>query len=309
MNRVANLAAAVLLTCIGGAAAAAPADPAPLESVPVAPGLWMLVGQGGNVGVSVGEDGTFIVDDQYAPAVPKILAAIAGLKGGATPAPAPRFVINTHWHEDHTGGNEALGTAGAVIVAHENVRRRMSVAQFVRAFGRDVPPAPPKALPVVTFRDAVTLHLNGDDVRIFHVANAHTDGDAIVHFAKANAIHAGDLYFNGLYPFVDVSSGGGIRGMIAAADAMLAIANEDTKIIPGHGPLSNARELREYRRMLQTVADRVAKLIAEGRSAEEVVAAKPSAEWDATWGVKFFSPERWIGLIYTDLAREAGAKR
>jgi glyoxylase-like metal-dependent hydrolase (beta-lactamase superfamily II) len=285
------------------ARAAQAATPAPpdLQIVPVAPGLSMLVGSGGNVGVSVGSDGIFIVDDQFAPSAPKILQAIAGLQAGPV-----RFVINTHWHGDHTGGNEAMSGQGAVIVAHDNVRRRMSVPQLMRSVGREVPAAPPAALPVVTFAESVTLHLNGDEVRVVHLADGHTDGDAIVHFTRANVVHAGDLYFNGFYPFVDVSSGGTVRGLIRACDAILALANDATKIIPGHGPLSNAAELREYRAMLQTVADRVAAAIADGRSADEVVASKPTAEFDAKWGGStFMPPSRFLQLVYTDLTREA----
>jgi glyoxylase-like metal-dependent hydrolase (beta-lactamase superfamily II) len=276
-----------------------------LAIVSVAPGLSMLVGNGGNVGVSVGPDGIYIVDDQFAPSAPKILEAIAKLQAGPV-----RFVINTHWHGDHTGGNEAMGSQGAVIVAHDNVRRRMSVPQMMRSVGREVPASPKGALPVVTFAESVTLHLNGDEVRIVHLADGHTDGDAIVHFTRANAIHAGDLYFNGFYPFVDVSSGGTVRGLIRACDAILALANADTKIIPGHGPLSNAVELREYRSMLQTVADRVATGIAAGRSADEIVASKPTAEFDARWGgSSFMPPARFLQLVYTDLVREAAAAK
>jgi glyoxylase-like metal-dependent hydrolase (beta-lactamase superfamily II) len=296
----------------GGADATATATPTatatagqPAQAAPavvtqlVAPGLWMLVGQGGNVGVSAGEDGTFIVDDQFAPSAPAILAAVQAIRPGT-----PRFVLNTHWHGDHTGGNESFGTQGAVIVAHDNVRRRMSVEQFNTTFNRRTPPSPAVALPVVTFASEVTLHLNGDDVRLVHVANAHTDGDAIVHFRRANVIHAGDLYFNGNYPFVDVASGGSIRGMIAAADAMLALADENTKIIPGHGPLATARELREYRDMLAAVTERVAAMLREGRPLAEVVAARPTAPYDDKWGRGWFKPDVWVGFVYADLARE-----
>jgi cyclase len=288
------------------AQAQAPAEPPPLQAVPVAPGITMLVGNGGNIAVSAGEDGIFIVDDQFAPSVPRILEAIAAIQPGPV-----RFVINTHWHGDHTGGNEALGSKGAVIVAHDNVRKRMSVANFNKLFNRETPPSPKSALPVVTFAESVTLHLNGDEVRVIHVPPAHTDGDSIVQFTKADVIHAGDLYFNGFYPFIDGSSGGTARGLIRAIDTILALTDADTKIIPGHGPLSDAAQLREYRRMLQTVVDRVAALVAERKSADEVVAAKPTAEFDAKWGgSSFMPPERFIQVLYADLAAEAGrAKR
>src|SRR5574341_1193442 len=236
-------------------------DTVKVTTVPVAPGVAMLQGLGGNIGVAVGPDGVFLIDDQYAPLTEKITAAIRAL----SPAPI-RFLINTHWHGDHTGGNENLGRAGVLIVAHENVRRRMSVEQFIAAFNSRTPPAPAAALPVVTFTDTVTVYLNGDSVVVFHVAPAHTDGDAIIYFRHANVIHAGDTYFNGRYPFIDVSSGGSVDGMVAAADRMLALANAETKIIPGHGPLSNRAELQAYRDMLATVRDRVRRAIAAGQT-------------------------------------------
>jgi glyoxylase-like metal-dependent hydrolase (beta-lactamase superfamily II) len=294
---------ALALLFVSGAvhAQGAPPAPPPLQTVPVAPGLWMLVGNGGNVAVSAGEDGIFIVDDQFAPSIPRILEAIAALQKGPV-----RFVINTHWHGDHTGGNEALGSAGAVIFAHDNVRKRMSVPQFIRAIDREVPASPKAALPVVTFAESVTLHLNGDEVRVIHVDPAHTDGDAIVHFVRANAIHAGDLYFANSYPFVDLSSGGTVRGLLAALDRILALAGPETKIIPGHGPLSDAAGLREYRAMIQTVVDRVSVAIAKGSSAEQVLASNPTAEFDAKWGGSTFMPaSRFLQILYTDLVREA----
>jgi glyoxylase-like metal-dependent hydrolase (beta-lactamase superfamily II) len=270
-----------------------------IETIDVAPGVYMLVGRGGNIGVSAGEDGIFLVDDQYAPLTDKIVAALRAISD----API-RFVINTHWHGDHTGGNENLGEIGTLIVAHENVRKRMTVEQFIEAIGDTVPPAPEGALPVVTFTDAVTFHLNGDDIRVFHVEHAHTDGDAVIHFPGADVIHAGDVYFNGTYPFIDVSSGGSIDGTIAAVDAILAIAGENTRIIPGHGPLSNRTELAAYRDMLRGTRDAVAAAIRQGKSLDEVVAAKPTAKWDTQWGGGFIAPERFVRGLFGDLSRE-----
>ncbi|MFQ6045306.1 MAG: MBL fold metallo-hydrolase [Gemmatimonadales bacterium] len=264
-----------------------------ITTTAVAPGVYMLQGRGGNLGLSVGDDGAFLVDDQYAPLTEKILTAI----GEVTDKPV-RFVINTHWHGDHTGGNENMGKAGAIIVAHENVRYRMSSEQFLEAFNNRVPPSPPAALPVITFTDAITFHWNGDDIHVFHVHPAHTDGDAIIHFTRSNVIHMGDTYFNGMYPFIDVSTGGTIHGIIAAADQVLALTDAETKIIPGHGPLSNAEELTVYRDMLIEVRNRVAKLIAEGKTRDEVIAAKPTADLDATWGGGFMQPDVWVGLVY-----------
>ena len=256
----------------------------------------MLVGQGGNLAVSAGEDGVFLVDDQFAPLTAKIVDAIRTFSDQPV-----RFVLNTHWHGDHTGGNENLGKAGAVIVAHENVRRRMSAEQFMEAFGRKVPAAPEDALPVVTFAESVTFHLNGDTIRVTHVDPAHTDGDSLVFFEEANVLHTGDLFFNGRYPFVDLSSGGSFDGVIAAAGVALAMCDDDTKIVPGHGDLATKADYQEYRRVLSTIRDRVKKLIDEGKTQDEVIAAKPCAEWDATWGAGFMRPNVFLAIVYDSL--------
>ena len=264
----------------------------------VAANVYMLTGQGGNIGASVGDDGVFLVDDQYAPLTEKITAAVAGISD----API-RFIINTHWHEDHTGGNERMGEAGAIIVAHENVRERLNSEQFITFLERGYDPEPAAALPVITFTDAVTFHWNDDAIHLFHVAHAHTDGDAVVHFREANVVHAGDVYWNGIYPFIDVSSGGAIDGMIEAADRLLELVDADTKIIPGHGPLSSVEELRTYREMLVASRDRVAALVAEGKTRDEIVAARPMAEFDASWGQWFIQAEQWVGLVYDGMVR------
>ncbi len=264
----------------------------------VAGSVHMLTGAGGNVAVVAGTDGVFLVDDQFAPLTEKIRAAVARI----SPAPV-RFVLNTHWHGDHTGGNENLGRAGVLIVAHDNVRTRMSADQFMNRMTDTVKASPPGALPVVTFTSAVTFHLNGDEVHAFHVPPAHTDGDAVVHFRRADVVHMGDTYFNGLYPYIDVSSGGSVDGMIAAADRVLAMAREGTRIIPGHGPLSGRAELRAYRDMLVTVRDRVRALAREGKTLQQVQAAKPSAEFDARWGQGFMKPDSFIRVVYESVAR------
>lgn len=267
-----------------------------IKTQEISPGIYMLEGAGGNLGLSAGEDGSFLIDDQYAPLTEKIKAAVAKV----TPKPV-RFLVNTHWHGDHTGGNENLGKDGVVIVAHDNVRARMAVDTALKAFGTTVPAAPHIALPVITFADGVTFHVNGDEVLVHHVAPAHTDGDSIVHFKKANVIHTGDIFFNGLYPFIDVDNGGGIDGMIAGAKVVLAMADDKTKIIPGHGPLAGKAELATYIGVLEKIRANVAALIAAGKSKEEAVAAKPTAEFDEIWGKAFMKPDTFAGIVYSSL--------
>ena len=269
-----------------------------IETIPVTDGIYMLVGEGGNIGVSAGEDGVVMVDDQYAPLTEKIKAAIADI----TDKPI-RFLLNTHWHGDHTGGNENLGNAGVVIVGHDQVRERMSTEQFVEAFQRKVPPSPKAALPVITFNDTSTFHLNGQTLQAFHVAPAHTDGDSVLHFKEADVIHTGDVYFNGRYPFIDSSSGGSIEGMLAAVDKVLAIATATTKIIPGHGKLSNRAELEEYRKVLVDVRDRTQAALDKGTSLEDFIASKPTADYDEKWGQDFMTPEKFLTIVYKSMAQ------
>lgn len=259
---------------------------------------YMLTGSGGNLGLSVGPDAVFLIDDQFAPLTPKIDAAIKQL----TDKPV-KFVVNTHWHFDHTGGNENMGKAGALIVAHDNVRKRMNSEQLIAFMNMPVKAAPKDALPVITFSTDTTFHINGDEVHAMHVPNAHTDGDSIVVFKKSNVIHMGDTYFNGFYPFIDTSSGGSVDGVIAAADKALAIAKDDTKIIPGHGPLSNKAELKAYRDMLATLSSRIKEQVKAGKKLEDIVAAKPTADYDAKWGGGFIKPDKWVEMVVMNLLR------
>jgi glyoxylase-like metal-dependent hydrolase (beta-lactamase superfamily II) len=264
----------------------------------LAPGVAVLFGAGGNIGLSYGEDGNIIVDDQFAPLTDKILAAIAMLD----PDPV-RFVVNTHWHFDHTGGNEAMGKRGAVIVAHSNVRTRMSSEQFIAALGSKVPASPGAALPVVTFEDGVTLHLNGDTLHVVHVAHAHTDGDSLVHWQKANVLHMGDTFFHkASFPFIDLSSGGSIAGLIAAADKGLAWSNETTRIIPGHGPVASKAELAAYRAMLADVRAKVASGIAAKRSLAQIQASKPAAPYGMPNG--FIKPDQFVAFVHESLTKK-----
>ncbi len=267
-----------------------------IKAEKVTEGVYMLTGRGGNIGLSVGKSGSFLVDDQYAPLTDKILAVVKSV----SPEPV-RFLVNTHWHGDHTGGNENIGKAGVFIVAHENVRQRMSKEQFNAVFKSTTPPSPEGALPVVTFGEALTFHWNGDEIRVYHVPPAHTDGDSIVHFVKADVVHMGDLFFNGGYPFIDTSSGGKVDGVIAAADRVLGAISEKTRVIPGHGPLATKADLLAYRDVVKAVRDRVAKLKAEGKTKEAAVAAKPTAEFDAKWGQGFIKGDVLVGLVFDSL--------
>jgi glyoxylase-like metal-dependent hydrolase (beta-lactamase superfamily II) len=270
-----------------------------IESIRVRDGIYMLTGMGGNIGVSAGEDGIFLIDDQYAPLTGRIKAALAEISDRPV-----RFVINTHWHGDHTGGNENLGKEGVVIVAHDNVYQRMSRENFSAAFNVLVPPSPRAALPVITFNDTVTFHLNGATIRALYQPNAHTDGDSVLHFVEANVLHTGDLWFNGMYPFIDVESNGSLDGVIRAVENILAIADDGTRIMPGHGPLGDKAALTGYLAMLKEVRRRVGRLIDEGRTLDEILALRPLADFDETWGKGFMAPDRFLSIVHSSLVKE-----
>jgi glyoxylase-like metal-dependent hydrolase (beta-lactamase superfamily II) len=295
-----RLAALALLAFAAAAAAATAQDFSKVEikATQLSEGTYMLTGAGGNIGLSVGEDAAFLIDDQYAPLTDRIKAAIARI----TPKPV-RFVLNTHWHRDHVGGNESFGKAGALIVAHENVRRRMGSEQLNEFMRTTTPPSPKGALPVVTFDGAVSFHLNGEEIRAVHVPRAHTDGDAIVHFLGSDVVHMGDVFWNGMYPFIDTASGGSVKGTLAACDKVLAIVPDAARIIPGHGPLSNKAGLQAYRDMLAGILARIEPMVREGRKVEEIVAAKPTAQFDEKWGKGFIKPPRFAEMVAADLLR------
>ncbi len=260
--------------------------------------VYMMTGAGGNIGLSEGEDGAFIVDDQFAPLSEKIKAAIAEISDQPV-----RFVINTHWHHDHTGGNENFGSGGSIIVAHDNVRKRMSTDQFIEFFQAEVPASPKVALPVITFNDALSLHLNGESVTAYHQSHAHTDGDSIIHFAGSNVIHMGDTFFNGTYPFIDTSTGGNINGVIAANAFALSLSDDDTRIIPGHGPLASKADQQAFHDMLVAVRDAVKVHVDAGKSLEETIAANPTAEYDERWGQGFTKAEAIVTFAYNSLSQ------
>lgn len=299
MRKLNILAAALAAVCLSPALAQRDFSKVEVTATPVAPNIYMLQGAGGNIGLSVGADGAFIIDDQFAPLADKIRAAVALV----TPDPV-RFVLNTHWHFDHTGGNESFGGGGAVIVAHDNVRTRLKQGMKNEEMGWSVDPAPAAALPVVTFGDDVTLHWNGHTIRAHHPAPAHTDGDAIIRFVEANVVHMGDIYFQGGYPFIDLQSGGSLDGVIAAQEGVLATIDDETKIIPGHGPLSNKAELASTIAMLKDVRRRVKKLVDRGLSEEATVKADPLKDLNGVWGGGFIKGDAMTRTAYRSLKNE-----
>lgn len=299
------LVALALLAAAPPAAAQRDWNAAVIQPHRLADGLWMLSGVGGNLLLCTGPDGALLVDAQYAPMAGKIRAAVDSL--GARPV--LRFVVNTHYHGDHVGGDSALAVGGAAVVAHENVRARMMVPRYNATFGDTTRATPREAWPVVTFADSVTFHLNGHGLRVIHLPPGHTDGDAYVWLPDADVLHAGDLLFNGTYPVIDVAAGGSIGGMIRSADALLAFVGPRTRVVPGHGPLADRAALVRFRDMLVTVRDRVTKLVRAGRTLEEIQAAKPLADLDESWGKGFMRQERFLGAVYADLVRTHGPDR
>jgi glyoxylase-like metal-dependent hydrolase (beta-lactamase superfamily II) len=258
----------------------------------VAGSVYMLEGSGGNIGVSVGEDGIVLVDDQFAPLAPKIKAALKGISDKPV-----KFVINTHFHGDHTGGNAQFGT-DATIIAHDNVRKRLEDGGSV--LGGKVPPAPKEALPVVTFNDRATIHLNGEDIRAIHFPNGHTDGDSVIFFPKSNVVHMGDDFVTYGFPFVDVANGGGISGMIAGVEKVLTMVPEDVRIIPGHGAISTPADVRKYVEMLKDTRALVAKAAADGKTADQMKSDHVLSKYESL-GTGFIKTDAWIDLLLADI--------
>jgi cyclase len=278
------------------AAARARMGGVPIQAQKLAESLTLLSGPGGNVIVLNGPDGKIVVDTFVSPAWPKLKEALDGL--GNAPL---KYVIDTHWHFDHTDNNAPLHAAGAAVLAHENTKKRMSATQDVPILGLHFPPSPADALPQQTFASTYKLAANGEALALQYFSPAHTDSDIYVHFHKANVIHMGDTFFNGMYPFIDAGTGGKINGMIAAADIALLLADNNTKIVPGHGALGNKADLTRSRDMLLTARDRVQKLKSEGKSAQEAAATKPLADLDTTWAKGMVSSDLFIQIIYLTL--------
>ena len=261
--------------------------------------LYLLQGVGGNMALQTGADGNVLIDSSYATAVPHILEAVGAVS--KSPANALSKLINTHWHVDHTDGNEGLHAAGYTIFAHQKTRERLSTSQTIAAFHTTFPPAPAGALPVIAFDESMHLWHNGDSLDLVHFDPAHTDTDIYIHFHTADVLHLGDIYFNGMYPFIDESTGGKIDGMILGAQKGLSLAGDSTKIIPGHGPLGTKAELQKYHDVLAAVRDKVVALKASGASEQEAVAKKPTADFDAVWGKGFLNPDTFAGIVYRTL--------
>ncbi|MGP8173442.1 MAG: MBL fold metallo-hydrolase [Terracidiphilus sp.] len=282
--------------------AAGPNDAAastPVKAARLYDNLYLLQGVGGNMALQTGADGNLLIDASYAPAVPRIREAIAALAPES--AGVPGILVNTHWHGDHTGGNEGMHAAGYTIFAHQNTRERLSTPQTMRLFHATTPSAPAGALPAITFDAAMHAWRNGDALDLVHFAPAHTDGDIYIYFRKADVLHVGDIWFNGMYPFIDEGSGGTIGGMIRAGEKALAVAGNNTRIIPGHGPLGSKADLQKFHDMLSAVRDKVAALKAAGASEEETVAKKPTAEFDAVLAKGFMNADTFTGIVYRTL--------
>jgi glyoxylase-like metal-dependent hydrolase (beta-lactamase superfamily II) len=267
---------------------------APIESIRLADRLTMFSGPGGNVVVLSGAGGKVVVDGFVKPAWPRLKAALDALDGSPI-----QSMIDTHWHFDHADNNASFRAAGAGVIAHENTAKRLTEPHDL--LGMHFDPAPSAALPTKTFAAGLTLNANGEQIRLTRVAPAHTDTDIFVFFPKANVLHMGDVFFNGMYPFIDVSTGGKIDGMIAGVETALQVANGQTKIVPGHGPLGHRASLEAYRHMLTTVRDRVGKLKAAGKSVADVQAAQPSSDFDEAWGKGMMGPNDFVALVYNAL--------
>jgi cyclase len=259
--------------------------------------VYMLEGSGGNIGVSVGDDGILIVDDQYAPLADKIRAALKGLGDKKL-----RFILNTHWHGDHTGGNVVFGPE-APIIAHDNVRKRMATEQKSELFKNTTPASPKEALPLITFGQALTVHFNGEEIRAIHFPKGHTDGDIVIFFTSSNVVHLGDDFFAGRFPFVDLESGGSVEGLIKNIGELIGKVPAGAKLIPGHGPISTIDDLKSYHRMLQETTNVVRQKIAAGKTLEQIKSEGLADEWKP-WGAGFIKTDLWLEIVYKSLKQD-----
>jgi cyclase len=306
MLRIA-IAAATTLWLAGAACAQQPppaaAPPPPdfskveINTTDLGDNVYMLEGQGGNITVAVAKDGIIMVDSEFAPLHDKIKAAIAAVSNQPV-----KYLIDTHFHGDHTGGNEAFAKDGAEVIAEANVKKRLAAGTTNGLTGVKTPPAPAGALPTKTYSGAFKIRLNGRVADLTHIANAHTDGDTYVWFKTANVLSTGDTFTNGRYPNIDFANGGNIKGMIAATDAFLKLTDTKTRIVPGHGPIADRAALIAYRAMLVTARDRMAALVKQGKSEDDVVAAKPFADLDAKWALSELAATNFVRVVYHSLA-------
>jgi len=265
-----------------------------IKATKVAGTVYMLEGAGGNIGVSVGADGILIVDDQFAPLADKVRASLKTLGQGKL-----RFILNTHWHGDHTGGNVAFGPEGTII-AHDNVRKRLSTEQYSAFFKTKIPPSAKEALPVITFDQSLAVHFNGEEIRAIHFPQGHTDGDSVIFFTTSKVVHLGDDFFSGSFPFVDLDSGGSVEGLTKNVGELIGKIPADAKLIPGHGPLSTLDDLKVYHRMLLETTDIVRKKIAAKKTLEDIKKEGLPAEWNS-WGTGFIKTELWLEIVYRSL--------
>lgn len=265
-----------------------------IKATKVSGNVYMLQGAGGNIGVSVGDDGILIVDDQFAPLADKIRAALKSLADKKL-----RFILNTHWHGDHTGGNAVFGPE-APIIAHDNVRKRLATEQRSEVFKMTTPPSPKEALPVITFDQSLSVHFNGEEIRAIHFPKGHTDGDSVVFFTTSNVVHLGDDFFAGRFPFVDLESGGTVEGLVKNIGEIIGKITADSKLIPGHGPISTVDDLKNYHRMLEQTTEIVRKKIAAGKTLDQIKSEGLPEEWKP-WGTGFIKTELWVETIYRSL--------
>ena len=296
-----RLIVAAFLVCLAASLSTAQTDYSKVEikATKVAGNVYMLEGSCGNIGVSVGADGILIVDDQFAPLADKIKAALKTLGEGKL-----KFVLNTHWHGDHTGGNQVFGP-DAPIIAHDNVRKRLSTEQKSEFFKQTTPASPKEALPVITFDQSLSVHFNGEEIRVIHFPQGHTDGDSVIFFTTSNVVHMGDDFFQNRFPFVDLESGGSVQGLIKNIGEIIGKLPADVKLIPGHGPLSTVDDLKRYHQMLQVTSEIVRKKIAAKKTLEQIKKEGLPKEWDS-WGTGFIKTDLWIEILYRSYSNSSG---